>query len=349
MRLLSYQEKTKTVTVQVTSLNDLWILDTLITAGSEVEARTTRMAKVNEERGSRVSTVLRLKTEKVTYEPFTNTLRITGKIIGDPDELGILGSYHTISVELGTTLSITKDWSESEMKELTHLRDEHGTIVVAIDRDEVAVARIWDYGIQILASWSTGIPGKEDRKREVTEDVRLQDIAHAVSQFFTQEEAGVISGPGSFKRRLFDKIRSLPGRDKLRITFVETQYGGAAGVKEVFQKSLEQGFIRNIRLYEETKAVERLLSLLSTHADRVALGLEEVQYVLSTGAVEELLISTKLLRDSYPNVRPLIAQAEAYATKITFVSNLHERGEQLLGLGGIAAVLRYPVKRQMSS
>jgi protein pelota len=349
MRLLSYQEKTRTATVQVTSLNDLWILDSLISPGTEVEARTTRMTKVNETRGSRVSTILRVKAEKVSYEPFTNTLRITGKIISDPDELGILGSYHTISVELGTTLSMTKDWSKSEIKELTDLKNGYGIIVVSIDRDEVAVAKIWDYGIQILASWSPGIPGKQDPRRDAIERDKLRVVARAVAQFFASEELGVMSGPGSLKRKLFDEVRSLLGHDKIKITFVDTQYGGVAGVKEVFQKTLEQGFIKSARLREEVKAVERLLALLGSHADRIALGLEEVQYALSIGAVEELLISTKLLRNSYENVRPLIAQAEAYATNVAFVSDLHERGEQLLGLSGVAAVLRYPVKRQRSS
>jgi protein pelota len=354
MRLLKYDRKSNAVTLQVTSPNDLWFLETVLIPGDAVSARTTRMLRSPDgsERRDRVSTNLTIRLERTGFEPFSSTLRITGKVIEDPDELGILGSYHTLVVEQGSVLTISKrEWRKEVLVELGRERIGQEVMLISIDYEEVALARVWDYGVQTIASWKTGIPGKQDPKYEEKFESQVTKIASEIQKYAGDTGFIIFSGPGYLKQKLFDELRkNLSGRGvSLQPTFVDTSYGGSSGIKEAVDKMLEKGFLEKLRLAEETKIVDRLFKELSTNPDKVAIGLETVKEALSQGMVQELIISNNFLKNHYDLASSLMAEAENYGAETKIISEHHEKGGQLLGLGGVVATLRYPIKRYNSS
>jgi protein pelota len=71
------------------------------------------------------------------------------------------------------------------------------------------------------------------------------------------------------------------------------------------------------------------------------------------GAVEKLVVADTKLRDADESERlkleDLMHQVEKRNAAITVVSTEHEAGAKLLSLGGIVALLRYPLYRDAAT
>ncbi len=67
------------------------------------------------------------------------------------------------------------------------------------------------------------------------------------------------------------------------------------------------------------------------------------------GAIEKLVVADTALRDAEETQRlkleALMRDVEKRRANVTVVSTEHEAGSKLLALGGIAALLRFPIYR----
>jgi protein pelota len=81
----------------------------------------------------------------------------------------------------------------------------------------------------------------------------------------------------------------------------------------------------------------------------VTYGLRAVENAVIMGAVEKLVVADTTLREADEEQRlildDLMRQVEKRNAAITVVSTEHEAGAKLLSLGGIVALLRYPLYR----
>src|SRR5439155_275123 len=80
---------------------------------------------------------------------------------------------------------------------------------------------------------------------------------------------------------------------------------------------------------------------LATNGPR-AYGPAEVAEAVDAGAVETLLVSDAVVRN--PGIEDLMRSAESARGAVVLVSRHHEAGQKLEALGGIAALLRFPIK-----
>jgi len=98
----------------------------------------------------------------------------------------------------------------------------------------------------------------------------------------------------------------------------------------------------------ETEAVERVLARLGGQKEDVSYGLGSVEKAISYGAVEELLVTDKMLRESTDAERKalegLMREVERMGGKILIIHAEHEAGHKLTSLGGIAGLLRFRVE-----
>ena len=81
----------------------------------------------------------------------------------------------------------------------------------------------------------------------------------------------------------------------------------------------------------------------------VTYGLDSVENAVKLGAVEKLVIADTSIRDADEQQRlkleELMREAERRRASVTVISTEHEAGAKLLCLGGIAALLRFPLYR----
>jgi protein pelota len=75
--------------------------------------------------------------------------------------------------------------------------------------------------------------------------------------------------------------------------------------------------------------------------------LSEVEKASSFGAIERLLVADITLREATDEKRialeGLMREVEERGGEVTVISAEHEAGAKLLSLGGIAALLRFPL------
>ena len=152
MQILHSDRKKGIIKVQTQGLDDLWTLYNIVQQGDIAGARTfRRVVKREGEKGERRAMHLDLKVEKVEFHEFSNRLRIKGQIVRGPDEFVSIGQYHTINVEIGTKLTITKEkWLKYEINRIEH-STKGGTnqivMVVAIESGLANIGLISDYSI----------------------------------------------------------------------------------------------------------------------------------------------------------------------------------------------------------
>ena len=97
----------------------------------------------------------------------------------------------------------------------------------------------------------------------------------------------------------------------------------------------------------EVVVLRQFFEAMADKPDRVTYGLRHVRYATEQGAVDRLLLADTLFRAQHVQRRAqyvgLVEAAKAAGAAVHIFSDLHASGEQLAGLGGVAALLRYPM------
>jgi protein pelota len=142
----------------------------------------------------------------------------------------------------------------------------------------------------------------------------------------------VIAGPGFARDDLNNLIkqRSKELLDKIIIDF--TYQSGNLGLQELLKKGLIEKVTKFSRIAEETKAVEKLLERINK--SKAVYGVEKTKEALNNGIAQLLLVSDSKIRE-YEDV---LDEADRMKCELIIVSDEHDAGQKLLGLGGIAAL-----------
>ena len=113
MRVIRFSDSTNQLKLVPESFDDLYLLARVIGSGDKVTASTYRRFRASEgDVGEQKEVVVEVEVEKSEVDKNAQKLRVSGKIrSGRPAEFVRLGSYHTINIGEGDTLTIEKvEW-----------------------------------------------------------------------------------------------------------------------------------------------------------------------------------------------------------------------------------------------
>jgi protein pelota len=103
--------------------------------------------------------------------------------------------------------------------------------------------------------------------------------------------------------------------------------------------------VKEAKITVEAREIQRLMDEISKDSGLATYGLAETRGAADAGAVETLLVTNELIRkhkaDKSEVIENTMNAVENAGGKIVIVSEEHELGKQLEGLGGIGAILRY--------
>ena len=122
-------------------------------------------------------------------------------------------------------------------------------------------------------------------------------------------------------------------------TLAPTSIGGRAAANEVIREGLAGELLADHAMVRETELLEEAWRLIATNG-AVAYGKEMLERALEEGAVETLLISAELLRDDL-FWADYVKRLDVIGAKLIQCSTDHDSGQQLLGMGGAIALLRF--------
>lgn len=360
MRVLSRDLKHGYVKLVPETLDDLWHLLNLIRPGNLVSALTSREVKVREatgetSKGKRFPMYLGLRVEDLQLDRYVKRLRVKGMVVHAPERFEhVVGNYHAINVRVGETLEVVKEkWMDSELRRLEDASKTRrvNLTILAIDNEDCCIALLREYGFDVKAEWKVRLPGKLQPDQHEAALTSYFKEALANLEQSLEEKNGVILlvGPGFIKQRFQTyAVQHVPDLAAImRVANVSS--GGLAGVYEALRAGLVTKYASEARAVVEAKLVDEAFLRLSRGGDRVTYGREAVEEASNYGAVETLLVSDRVMREmdeeQWSSLMNLIERVEKKAGKAVFISSETEAGEKLYSLGGLLAMLRFPVHR----
>ena len=358
VKILRKDVKHGRITVVPEMLDDFWVLYNIIMQGDTVYAKTTREVRFGEryarpEKGKRISVFLGLSVMRVSWDRNLNRLRVHGIVCDAPDDIGAKGSRHTLNVTLNRQLTIVKDrWIKHQLDRLDKSTKTGVSpiIAVSIDDERYCVAVVRQFNIDTKAEETARIPGKRDVEAR-TKAFRqfFKSALDAITEASTIAYPIVILGVGFTKNTFVKYLKDRAPDISSRIIDVKSvNSSGSAGISEALRSGVLSKALRDLRILEETKAVEEVLLRLGRETGNVTYGISEVKEAVTLGAAETLLVTDLRLREASDeertNMEELLRTVEERGGKIIVVSTEHEAGTKLNSLGGLAALLRYRIR-----
>ncbi|MEM4714403.1 MAG: peptide chain release factor aRF-1 [Candidatus Nanoarchaeia archaeon] len=235
------------------------------------------------------------------------------------------------------------------LKELLEVKVVFGLIVM--DRREASIALL--KGKQIIPVWSAQsfVPGKfkvggqsAARLSRAIEGMAkdwYSKVGEAINKIFSQEKVKgiIIGGPGPTKEELIAGNYIRTDIKKQIIAVKATGYTGDFGLKELVERS--EDVLSKEEIAIETQAMQKFLQLLAKKPAFVSYGEEKVLTALKQNAVETLLLSESLPDEKF---FMYVDAAEKSGAEIVAISKESKEGQQLEGLGGVAAILRFAIQ-----
>ncbi len=353
MRTLKMDLKRGVVSVLLETNEDLWVLYNLIEKGDLAFAKTSREIKsegIGRPSSFRRQVSLWIRVERIYLDRSANRLRVHGIVHEAPEDLGIKGFHHTLSLSLGDRVSIAKsDWKRHHLERLERAGSKVEPLtIVAIDFEECAIGTLRPYGVEARAEIRSSLPGKlEHSKREHAIRSYFSDIANGLESAISETDGRfAIVGPGLAKESFVNYLRATRPKLLERLMAVgQASTGGIAGIHEALRSGALRGAMREARIMEEIEAVKEVLKRLGASSGDVSYGLDEVEEDAKAGAVDTLLVCDGLLREANDEFRArlesVIKTVEDKGGKVLIVSDEHEGGRALSSLGGLAALLRF--------
>jgi len=371
MRIIKRIPREGIVEVYVENLDDLWHLYNVVlpgdTAGSLSYRRDESVTdKIREKRGEKKKMYITLSVEKVEFHDFADRLRLHGVISEAPRDTG---SYHTLNVEVGTRLKITKkNWGRHHMKLLEEAEasaKRPSILFISLDDEECLVATARSYGIQQLATIRSSPGGKfyreagKNRKMDYFGEI-LEKARGVLAQMHDRDPGTekpeaqgpgetaerppvVVLGPGFTKEEFQAYLKEKdPGifRD---MTLAAAGQAGMGGIREAMVGNMAGKLVEEHRISRETRLVDVFLSEVSKGRDMAVYGEREIAAALEAGAVESLLVTDEILRKESNGTVRMLRKGEETGASIHIISTSHDAGKQLASIGGAGALLRYRI------
>ncbi|MEJ6716122.1 MAG: hypothetical protein QNL20_03495 [Euryarchaeota archaeon] len=340
--------------LRIESEDDLWTLSHLARSGLLIGMLGERRDQTTTgEEGGRAKAAerkkmwIRLKISSTEYQPFSENLRIHGVIEEAQFDVG-LHHTHVVEVRDEVEISAPHPFSDGDWDLLRQAEKAANQINIAlamVEMDEIVLFYITPRGLREGATWTMRGGGKRgDLKQSSGIGAAFRsNVVKAVRATLDESTPLLLCGPGHAREVLLDDMKAAG--DARFMKSIATSMAGRAGANELLRDGLAGDLLSEYAITKETALIEEAWTRLPTNG-AVAYGHHALDLALKEGAIETLLITADLLRDETQTIngRPWASWAEGLAdigATMVQCSVDHDAGQQLVGIGGAVALLRY--------
>eukprot|EP00929_Paragymnodinium_shiwhaense_P007950 TRINITY_DN111872_c0_g1_i1.p1 TRINITY_DN111872_c0_g1~~TRINITY_DN111872_c0_g1_i1.p1 ORF type:complete len:408 (+),score=123.46 TRINITY_DN111872_c0_g1_i1:91-1314(+) len=345
---------------------DLWHLYNLAAKGDTLKASTVRKIQKEGSTGS-VQTETKkiqitIEVKGIEYDAAGDCIRFAGKNC-EENQWVKMGAHHTVEIGLNNKCTLGKSvWDFINLEQLDAATDVHKTAEVAVVLLEAGAAN-FHLLTAMLAKDVHRVSVALPRKR-----ISTTGYDKAVVRFYEQVYAGikehidldvvkcvVLAGPGFGKEdfQSWMQLRATQLGDtqmmqkKSAFVVAHTSCIHRQALKELLADEQVQKSISNTKAAAHLKALEEFYTMVKNEPDRVTYGPLPVKTAYDAGAIGTLMVVDSLFRSANISTRrqyvELAEGCKDMGCTFHVFSSQHVSGEQLANLGGVAAVLRYPM------
>jgi peptide chain release factor subunit 1 len=235
------------------------------------------------------------------------------------------------------------------LKEMLKASGVYGLIVM--DRREATIGILEGKNVTKLKHLTSNVPGKYktggqsaarfDRLTEEMAKEFYRRIADSVKEIFFEMprlKGLFIGGPGPTKDE-FITDGNIPNDLKKKIIAVkDVTYTDEQGLS--FLVDVSQEDIASEEITKEKIILKEFFETLGKNPSKVAYEINAVKRALEMGAVQKLIISTKIPKEI---AKELAKKAESIAAEVYYVSDETNEGVQFKNISGIGALLRFVI------
>ncbi|WFD33670.1 Translation factor pelota [Malassezia cuniculi] len=299
------------------------------------------------------------------------TLHLAGRVAEENEHVRT-GSFHTLDIEINRKLSIKKElWDAHHLETLEESGEagntaEVGAVILGEGR---AIVCLLTNNMTIVRQ-RIHVPMPRKRQGAGHGGAASSSAAKLIDRFNGQVYAAVmkllelpamrtviLASPAFWRETMYDYLISEATRrgDKLlmgseakrKLLKVHTATTHVHALMEVLKSPEVAAQLQNTKFTRETQLMDKFLRTLASDELRAWYGERQVVLAAARGAVGTLLLSDALLRNAHPQRRKqwveLGEQIRSFGGQVVVFSTLHESGRQLNSLGGVAALLTYPL------
>jgi protein pelota len=343
--------------------------------------KVTAQSDTGATRSESVQLTLTIRVKGLDFDAQAGQLHVAGQISRE-NKYTKIGQYHTLDLELQRNFTLEKDALDGEawdsvateqLKEATDANRGTETVAVVMQEGLANICFLTQYQTVLKQKVETNIPRKRagraadhDKGLEkffaTTLDTLLRQLATLLEGKPDAQFPILLGSPGFTAAGLLKYINetAISKGDKLlqdlvkRKAFlvVHTSSGHVHALNEVLKSPEVLVSMKDTKFARETALMDKFFDILRKDEDRAWYGPREVEMAVDKGAVGRgggtLLISHSLFRSQDIAVRRrwvgLVDRVrDVEGGEVRILSSDHESGRRLEALGGIAAILTFPI------
>ncbi|CAJ2506603.1 Uu.00g077890.m01.CDS01 [Anthostomella pinea] len=359
------------VSLLPTDPEDMWHANNLIGPEDEIKAHAIRKVTTESKTGStmseRVHTDLTIKVTSTFFDPGSSQLHVSGTVITENNFVN-LGQYHTLDLELNRSFTIWKKYGWDTVAKATLMdalqQDKDGAVAAVVMQEGMAnICLITEFRTILKQRVESTIPKKRSASSDQDSGMRrffdktLSTLLRSID--FAKPRPLLLASPGfvagDFKKYMADEGTRRADKPLMAMvksaTVVHSSSGHLHSLNEVLKSSEVTATMKDMKFSKETGYMDELFERLRKDDGRAWYGTGPVEKAVQEGAVGRgggvLLVNNSLFRSQDIATRrryvAMVDKVNEDGGNARILSSDHESGQRLDALGGIAAILTYPM------
>ena len=355
------------VFLQPETPEDLWHAYNLVQVGDEVRCTTVRKVVKESATGSTTSQkkrlMLTIDVNKVDFDADVLQLRISGQVTSENDAVR-MGAHHTLTVELNSNFSITKDiWDQiflDRIEEAVNPEKQAEIAAVVLQTGLAHVCLVTGALTVTKARIETNIPKKRTGYTSQHSKAMArfyEGVYQAILRHvdFGRVKVVLLASPGFVKDEFFKYLlqESVKREDrplienKQKFVLCKASSGHKHALEEVFSDPAIMDRMTDTKVAKEVDVLNKFMRMMEIDPDRAYYGYDHVAKANEQRAIGSLLVTDELFRSSGVKTRKqyvsLVESVREKGGQVYIFSSLHVSGQQLQQVSGVAAILRFPM------
>ena len=312
---------------------------------------------------------LLIRVTSIDFDPQAGQLHVSGRV-AEENKWVKVGAYHTLDLELQRNFTLEKNegWDSVALDVVKEAvkQDKEGTVPAVVMQEGLAnICLITENQTVLKQRVETGIPRKRSGKASDHDkgllrfyQITLETLLRHVD--ITQPRPLLLASPGftaaGFQKYIIDEATRTGNKallaNKGNFVVVHSSSGHLHSLNEVLKSPEVLSKLKDTKYARETRLMDDFMTLLRKDDGRAWYGPSEVEKAVEKSAVGRgggvLLISNALFRSQEIGTRKrwvtLVDKVKEEGGDARVLSSDHESGKRLEGLGGIAAILTFPLE-----